>query len=112
MKSDALNSCIVTQNVMRRIIENYFLVFGGISPDVIMEKFTNAEDKRICRSLLSWVNAGSHSMPEDLFVEISNDQLDRNKEIFHQIFIQMGQEAHYDMMMQQTDKEDESIAIA
>ena len=112
LKSDALNSCIVTQNVMRRIIENYFLVFGGISPDVIMEKFTNAEDKRICRSLLSWVNAGSHSMPEDLFVEISNDQLDRNKEIFHQIFIQMGQEAHYDMMMQQTDKEDESIAIA
>lgn len=109
LKSDALNSCIVTQNVMRRIIENYFQVFGGISPDVILEKFTNVEDKKICRSLLCWANDGSHSIPEDLFVELSDDQLDRNKEIFHQIFIQMGQEAHYDMMMQQADKEDESI---
>ena len=111
LKSDSLNSCIVTQNIMRRIIENYFQVFGGISPDVILEKFTNAEDKKICRSLLSWVNDGSHSMPEDLYVEMSDDQLSRNKDIFHQIFVMMGQEAHYDMMMQQIDKEDESIAI-
>ena len=111
LKSSTLNSCIVTQNIMRRIIENYFQVFGGISPDVILEKFTNAEDKKICRSLLSWVNDGSHSMPEDLYVEMSDDQLSRNKDIFHQIFVMMGQEAHYDMMMQQIDKEDESIAI-
>lgn len=96
---------------MRRIIENYFQVFGGISPDVILEKFTNAEDKKICRSLLSWVNDGSHSMPEDLYVEMSDDQLSRDKDIFHQIFVMMGQEAHYDMMMQEIDKEDESIAI-
>ncbi len=111
LKSSTLNSCIVTQNIMRRIIENYFQVFGGISPDVILEKFTNAEDKKICRSLLSWVNDGSHSMPEDLYVEMSDDQLSRNKDNFHQIFVMMGQEAHYDMMMQEIDKEDESIAI-
>lgn len=111
LKSSTLNSCIVTQNIMRRIIENYFQVFGGISPDVILEKFTNAEDKKICRPLLSWVNDGSHSMPEDLYVEMSDDQLSRNKDIFHQIFVMMGQEAHYDMMMQEIDKEDESIAI-
>ncbi|MCF0210713.1 MAG: AAA family ATPase [Bacteroidales bacterium] len=108
LKSEGLNSCIVTQNIMRRIIENYFQVFGGISPDVILEKFSNSEEKKICRSLLSWVNDGSHSMPEDLFIEMSDEQLVRNKEVFHQIFIQMGQKAHYDMMMQQIDKEDES----
>ena len=112
LKSDDLNSCIVTQNIMRRIIENYFQVFGGISPDVILEKFTNAEDRKICRALLSWVNDGSHSMPEDLFVELSDDQIARNKEVFHKIFTVMGQGAHYDMMMQQTDKEDESITVS
>ena len=111
LKSGALNSCIVTQNIMRRIIENYFQVFGGISPDVILEKFANAEDKKICRSLLSWVNEGSHFMPEDLYVEMSDEQLSRNKDIFHQIFVVMGQGAHYEMMMQQIDKEDESIVI-
>lgn len=111
LKSDKLNSCIVIQNIMRRIIENYFQVFGGISPDVILEKFTNAEERKICRALLSWVNDGSHSMPEDLFVELSEDQVARNKEVFHKIFTEMGQGAHYDMMMQQTDKEDESIAM-
>lgn len=112
LKSDNLNSCIVVQNIMRRIIENYFQVFGGISPDVILEKFTNAEDRKICRSLLSWVNDGSHSMPDDLFVELSDDQIARNKEVFHNIFIEMGQGAHYNMMMQQTDKEDESIVVS
>ena len=50
-------------------------------------------------------------MPEDLYVEMSDDQLSRNLEIFHKIFVSMGQEAHYDMMMQQIDKEDESIAM-
>lgn len=110
LKSDALNSCIVTQNIMRRIIENYFQVFGGISPDVILERFSNAEDKIICRSLLSWINDGSHSMPEDLFIEMSDDQLERSKDVFHEIFVKMGQEPHYDMMMRQTVKEDESIA--
>ena len=57
------------------------------------------------------MNDGSHSIPEDLYVEMSDDQLSRNKEIFHKIFVMMGQKAHYDMMMQQIDKEDESIAI-
>ena len=112
LKSDDLNSCIVTQNIMRRILENYFQVFGGISPDVILEKFTDAEERKICRALLSWVNDGSHSMPEDLFVELSDDQIARNKKVFHKIFLVMNQSAHYDMMMQQSDKEDESIVVS
>lgn len=94
-----VTSFIVIQNIMRRIIENYFQVFGGFSPNAILDKFTIAEDKQICRSLLSWVNDGSHTLPEDLFVELSEDQLARYKEIFHKIFINMGQGPHYEMMM-------------
>lgn len=94
---------------MRRIIENYFLILGGISPEVILETFDNYEERIICRSLLSWVNDGSHSLPDDLFVEISDDQLNRNIAVFKDIFYKMGQEAHYEMMMQMKDKEDESF---
>lgn len=108
LKSENQNSCIVVQNIMRRIIENYFQIFGGISPNVILEKFSVPEERTICRSLLSWVNDGSHSLPEDLFVEFSDEQLDRYKKVFHDIFTKMSQDAHYDMMMQQVDKEDES----
>lgn len=112
LKSEKQNSCIVVQNIMRRIIENYFQIFGGISPNAILEKFTVPEEQTICRSLLSWVNDGSHSLPEDLFVEFSDEQLDKYKKVFHDIFDKMGQNAHYDMMMQQIDKEDESKLLA
>ena len=98
-------SCLVSQNIMRRIVENYFQIFGGISPNDILNKFDNFEDKKICRSLLSWVNSGSHSMADDLFVEIADGQLERYKEVFKNIFYKMGQESHYDMMMHLSDTE-------
>ena len=99
LKSKSQHSCIVVQNIMRRIIENYFFVLGGVSPDVILDKFDNYEDRVICRALLSWVNDGSHSLSDDLFVEVSDEQIDRNMEVFKEIFYKMGQEAHYEMMM-------------
>lgn len=108
LRSKSQHSCVVIQNIMRRIIENYFLILGGISPEVILEKFNNYEERAVCRSLLSWVNDGSHSLPDDLFVEISDDQLNRNMAVFKDIFYKMGQEAHYEMMMQMKEKEDES----
>lgn len=111
LKNKSQYSCIVVQNIMRRIIEYYFLALGGISPDVILEKFDNHEERVICRSLLSWVNDGSHSLPDDLFVEVSDEQLDRNMKVFKDIFYKMGQDAHYEMMMQMRDMEDENIII-
>ncbi len=105
LRNDSSISCLVSQNIMRRIVENYFQIFGGISPNDILNKFDNFEDKKICRSLLSWVNNGSHSMADDLFVEIADGQLERYKEIFKNIFCKMGQEAHYDMMMHLSNPE-------
>lgn len=43
LRSKSQHSCVVIQNIMRRIIENYFLILGGISPEVILEKFNNLE---------------------------------------------------------------------
>lgn len=108
LKNMKLHSCIVVQNVMRRIIDNYFHYFGGMSNDVILEKFTNNEERQICRSLLTWVNDGSHSLPEDLYIEQSDDYLAKQMDVFKKIFDVMGQSQHYNMMMSQIIMEDES----
>ena len=110
--SEAVKSHVLIQNIMRRIIENYFQILGGFSPDYILDQFDVAEEKQICRQLLSWVNVGSHSYPDDIYVEMSDEQINRQRDIFHKIFIKMHQEEHYNMMMRPTTKEGESYVNA
>lgn len=93
------HSLIGLQNSMRRIIENYFKMFGGISCDEILNKFENIDEKRMCKSLLSWINDGSHSFLDDIYVESLDSQIESYYEIFKKIFVVMGQDAHYEMMM-------------
>ena len=100
MKSNANSSLVTTQNVMRRILENYFSILGKTKDDEIVDSFTTIEDKMICRSLLSWINDGSHSIPDDLYFDSYTDSIDRYKQIFKEVFIKMEHEAHYNMMMQ------------
>ena len=90
---------VTTQNIMRRIIENYFSILGKDIDERIIDSFDSTEDKMICRSLISWINDGSHSIPDDLYIDSYTDSIDRYKEIFKQIFIKMDHKAHYDMMM-------------
>ena len=86
------------QNTLRRILENYFKILGHIDPDTICGYF-EGKDKLICNSLFSWVNAGSHFAHDDLFVSIDDSTIDGYLEVFKQIFIKSGHEAHYNMMM-------------
>ena len=106
--SKDVKSHVVIQNIMRRIIENYFQILGGFSPEYILERFDAPEERKICRSLLSWVNDGSHSFPDDIFVELSDEQLERQKTIFKKIFEKMHQLEHYEMMMRPVAKEGEN----
>lgn len=99
LKDENNNSVITIQNVMRRIIENYFKILGKYKDDELIEKFPNYESKQICRSLLSWINDGSHCMPDDLYVETLDDSIERYKEVFKKIFEYTGQIEHYNMMM-------------
>ncbi|MDQ1005437.1 wobble nucleotide-excising tRNase [Neobacillus niacini] len=89
---------ITAQNVMRRILENYFRFFGNINIEAEIDKFAE-EDRFVCQSLLSWANDGSHHINEDLFVEISPEQTERFLEVFKNIFYNMGHGSHYEMMM-------------
>lgn len=97
--SSANTSLITTQNIMRRIIENYFGMLGNGKEAFIEARFDSAEDAMICKSLFYWINDGSHMITDDLYIDSYTDSIDRYKEVFKQIFIKTGNEAHYNMMM-------------
>lgn len=84
---------------MRRILENYFGILGKTKDDTIVDSFSSIEEKIICRSLLSWINDGSHTIPDDLYTDSYTDSIDRYKQVFKEVFINMGHEPHYKMMM-------------
>lgn len=94
-------SLITIQNIMRRIIENYFNILGSskLKDDKIIKSFPTPEDQLICKSLLYWINDGSHSIPDDLFIDSYTDSTQKYLDVFKGIFIYTDNEAHYNMMM-------------
>ena len=99
LKTNTNASLVTTQNIMRRIIENYFGILGKKVDDTIIDSFNTTEEKIICRSLISWINDGSHSIPDDFYIDSYTDSVERYKRVFKDIFVKMGHEAHYNMMM-------------
>lgn len=93
------NSDITLQNTMRRIIENYFKILGHMGDEQLTEKFEDPGEQQVCRSLLCWINDGSHSIPDDLYLEQPDDTIDRYLDVFQKIFKHTRHQAHYDMMM-------------
>lgn len=83
---------------MRRIIENYFRIIGD-TDNYLEDQFETLEERTICRSLLYWINDGSHSIPDDLFIDSYTDAIPRYKEVFRAIFEKTGHISHYNMMM-------------
>ena len=92
-------SIITLQNTMRRVYETYFKVLGKYDDDYILQKFPSLQEKEICRSLLCWVNDGSHCVPDDYSVIPDQEQAERYLEVFKQVFEVTGHVQHYNMMM-------------
>lgn len=92
------HSNLTIQNTMRRILENYFKILGGVDLNDICDQF-NGQDKITCKSLISWVNDGSHFAHDDIFVSGGDATSEKYLSIFRMIFKHKGQEAHYKMMM-------------
>lgn len=103
LKSDGVKSSLTIQNIMRRIIENYFKLLGKYGDDYLILKFETKEEQEICRSLISWINDGSHSINDDLFVELQDRTIETYKKVFKNIFVLTDHEGHYNMMMNITD---------
>ena len=64
LRNETVTSSIAVQNIMRRIIENYFKLLGEYGDDDLVQQFQTAGEQYICRSLISWVNDGSQSSPK------------------------------------------------
>ena len=92
------NSSFSLQNTLRRILEGYFKILGNIDSDAICECFEGKE-KMICKSLFSWVNAGSHSVHDDVYISTEGTTNETYLEVFRRIFEKTNHEAHYSMMM-------------
>jgi len=94
------SSLVSIQNTMRRIIENYFRLLGRYRDDKLIGKFKNKEEQDICRALISWINDGSHSINDDLFIEYQDETIANYKSVFKSIFEKTNHLEHYNMMMQ------------
>lgn len=98
-------SNLTIQNTLRRILENYFKIFGQIDFKEISAKFEGGE-KQICKSLFSWVNDGSHYVTDDLYKSIDDSDVDNYLKVFRDIFDKSGHIAHYKMMMGENEPAD------
>ena len=99
IKNKDNKSGITIQNTMRRIIENYFKILGKYVDDDLIDQFDNPQEKEICRSLICWINEGSHTIPDDLFVELQDTTIENYFKVFKSIFKETGHIEHYNMMM-------------
>jgi wobble nucleotide-excising tRNase len=99
IKEQGNNSCITIQNTMRRILENYFKILGKFSDGDIEAQFENLQEQQVCRSLLYWINDGSHCLPDDLYIQSQNDTVDIYLKVFRDVFYHSKHIAHYNMMM-------------
>ena len=107
---DGAASAVALQNSMRRIIENYFRMLGNERIDVIEERFGGIEERMICRSLFAWMNDGSHSIPDDLYIDSYSESSDKYRKVFRLIFEYSGNIEHYKMMMGEVPEKDVNLS--
>ena len=100
VKENSDISSVSLQNAMRRILENFFGTLGNANSATILQYFETTEEKAICRSLFSWANDGSHSIPDDLEFSENTDAPEKYRKVFKDIFYKTHNEYHYDRMME------------
>ena len=92
------NSSLI-QNVMRRILENYFKFLGGIGLEELSGNFEE-DEKLIVHSLIKWTHDGSHNISEDLYIQEQHENNQKYFSIFQQIFTKNNHEQHFKMMVE------------
>ena len=97
LQDESLDSLTI-QNTMRRILEQYFKLFGNRGLEAIPDQFEGPQ-RLACSALLSWVNVGSHSIVDDICVVQTMETIDMFRHVFRTIFENTHHLAHYEMMM-------------
>jgi wobble nucleotide-excising tRNase len=94
-------------NTLRRILEHYFNVIGGLDYEKCINEF-DGEDKIICKSLIACINEGSHFITDDFVLQYESGAMDSCIRVFRLIFEKMGHESHYRMMMKLPEQSEEN----
>lgn len=94
-------------NTMRRIIEYYFSLLGGKNLSECHLEFPDGE-RQVFKSLISWANAGSHSVFDDYSATPNLYNSEKYLKVFRDLFDKAGHLAHYNMMMKNATEEDEN----
>jgi wobble nucleotide-excising tRNase len=89
---------LTIQNTLRRILENYFKILGGIDSDAVCARF-DGKERLVCKALFSWVNDGSHFAHDDIYVSLDDAMVETYLRVFREIFRKMDHFSHYKMMM-------------
>ena len=95
------SSVSITQNIMRRILENYFSFAGNI-PLMSLTKYFEGDEIDIFKSLIAWLHDGSHAIFEDLYIGSVIETKHLYYKVFKEIFIKTRHEAHFIMMLETT----------
>lgn len=85
-------------NTMRRILEYYFAFLGGKNLNQLHSEFPDGE-RQVFKSLISWANAGSHSVFDDYSATPNMYSVETHLKVFRDLFVKTQHLAHYNMMM-------------
>lgn len=85
-------------NTLRRILENYFGILGGINIASLPD-FFEGNEKMICKSMTSWVHDGSHCIFDGIEIGTGQEYTEHYLPVFKKIFEKTKQIEHYEMMM-------------
>ena len=89
-------------NTLRRILEYYFNVIGGMDYEKCIDQF-EGEDKIICKALISCINDGSHFISDDFVMCYETAAMENYLRVFKLIFEKLEHGSHYRMMMGQSE---------
>lgn len=102
IKDASKHQRVTVFNTLRRILEFYFNIIGGMDYEKCINEF-DGEDKIICKALISCINDGSHFISDDFVMCYEKDTIDKYLRVFKLIFEKMNHSSHYKMMMGQLE---------
>ncbi len=91
-------SAVTVQNLIRRILETYFDLLGGVKIKSL-ESYFDGEERHLFKGFVGWINAGSHAVFDDVEYVLSASEVKMYLHVFKRVFEVSGHQAHYDMMM-------------
>lgn len=103
LKEPGASKRVTIYNTLRRILEYYFNIIGGMNYETCIEKF-DGDDKIICKALISSINDGSHSIYDDFAMCCDDNTAENYIRVFKDIFEKMEHGSHYNMMMRESTK--------